>query len=202
VKKYYRVTQSLKNENAFDNEPDLPDGPDKLSSTCMDGRKIVAPVPNPLQLDMKHLKKNENPRHFIDNSVRFVIISALFLEVFKKSGVNNFEIFPVVLKDPKTKRTWDNYYAFNVIGCIDAALLEKCEYDVIDPGDKKLGIWPLYGFDEVVLSAKKLKKEPKMFRIVHDPGEQLYFSEEIVDVFIANSPPEKWGLVFKETEVK
>jgi hypothetical protein len=202
MKQYYRLTQALENGNAFDNEPDLPPDPEGYTSTFLDGRKIVVPVPNPLEINLAHLKKNENPSHFICNSAHFLIISDLLLTAFKDSGITNFQIFPVVLKDTKTKREWNNYYAFNELDCIDAALLEKCEYDVLVEGDKKLRIIPLYSFDEVVLSAKKLKKEPKMFRIIHDPGEQLYISEDVVDVLRANSPPEKWGLFIKKTEVK
>jgi hypothetical protein len=167
----------------------------------MDGREILVPVPNPLVIELKHLKKDENPRHFID-SVRFLIISDLLLKALKDAGVDNFQILPVTLRDVKTKRTWENYYAFNEIGLFDAALLEECNYGIIDPGDEKLGIWPLYSFFKMVLSAKKLKREPKMFRIVHDPGEQLYVSEDVVDVLRKMSPPEKWGLNVKKTEVK
>jgi hypothetical protein len=202
MKNYYRLTQDLENGNAIANEPDLPPDPEGHVSTCLDGRKIVVPVPNPLELELKHLKKNENPRHFIANSARFLIISDLLLKAFKDSGVDNFQTLPVTLRDVKTGRTWDNYHAFNKIGLLDAALLDECEYDVLDEGDEKLGIWPLYSFDEVVLSAKKLKGKPRMFRIIHDPGQQLYISEDVVDVLIERSPPEKWGLNAEETEIK
>jgi hypothetical protein len=202
MKQYYRLTQDLENGNEFDNEPDLPPDPEGYTSTFLDGRKIVVPVPNPLELNMKYLKKNENPSHFICISARFLIISDLLLTAFKDSGITNFQIFPVVLKDPKTKRKWNNYYAFNELGQLDAVLLEECKYGIIDPGDEKLGIWPLYSFFNVVLSAKKLKKEPKMFRIIHDPGEQLYISEDVVIVLRKMAPPEKWGACIKKTEVK
>jgi hypothetical protein len=201
VKKYYRITQSFQDSYGIATELNLPPDPEKHISTCLAGREIRVPVPNPLEIDLKHLKKDENPRHFIQ-SARLIIISNLLLKVLKESGVDNFQIFPVVLKDPKTKRTWNNYYAFNELGLLDAALLKECEYDVLDEGDKKLGILPLYSFDTVVLSAKKLKKEPKMFRIIHDPGQQLYLSEDVIPLIDKLSPPEKWGIRFEEKEPK
>jgi hypothetical protein len=169
-------------------------------STCLAGREILVPVPNPLKIDLGRLD-GTNPRHYMDGS-RILIVSGLLLEAFKAAGVDNFQAFPVVLRDMQTERKWNNYYAFNEIGLIDAALLEECKYHVIDEGSESEDKPAWLGFNEVVLSAKKLKREPKMFRLVQSPFDQLYISEQVRVVLKRLSPPEKWGIHFSETEVK
>jgi hypothetical protein len=197
---YYRLEQSLADNYVVETDLNLPLTPNGHSSTCFLGREILVPVPNPVEIDLGRLD-GTNPRHYMTGADA-VIISDLLLEVFKKAGVDNFQVFPAVLHDRQSNRKWDNYYLFNEIGVRDAVLLEECEYHLISEGDEAAGRYPGLGFMEVVLSAEKLKDEPKMFRLVQEPDQQLYLSEEVMVVLRKMSPPEKWGVGCEKTEVK
>jgi hypothetical protein len=162
------------------------------------GEKMPVPIPNPLEVEIETLKRKITPRHFLSGP-GIVVISPLFLKALKAAGVTNYEVFPAVLQFRKTNQTWNNYLAFNEIGLLDAALLEECEYTVISEGPHRK--YPLLSIRKLVLSAKKLKHEPKMFRIVHDPM-NLYISEAVFDTLEKMCPPEKWGIIGEGVEIK
>jgi hypothetical protein len=162
------------------------------------GEKMPVPIPNPLEVEIETLKRKITPRHFLSGP-GIVVISPLFLKALKAAGVTNYEVFPAVLQFRKTNQTWNNYLAFNEVGLLDAALLEECKYTVLSEGPHRK--YPLLGFTEIVLSAKKLKSEPKMFRMVQAP-EYLYISQVVYDMLVKMSPPEKWGIACKRIEIK
>jgi len=164
------------------------------------GEKITVRIPNPLEVDIEVFTRKQKitPRHFLVGA-GIVIISPLFLEALKAAGVTNYEVFPAVLRFQKTNQTWNNYLAFNEVGLLDAALLEECKYTVLSEGPHRK--YPLLGFTEIVLSAKKLKSEPKMFRMVQAP-EYLYISQVVYDMLVKMSPPEKWGIIGEGVEIK
>jgi hypothetical protein len=201
MKSYYRLTKSLDQNYGFVTKMTLPDTADGRTSSVLAGKKITVPVPNPLTFDVGYLN-GADPHHY-NEGAGFIIISDLFLQALQKAGVDNFQLFPAVLRDIKKKqRTWNNYYAFNEIGLLDAALLSKCEYEVISEGDGTEASPGIYGFLSVVLSAKKLKHEPKMFRLPQQAFDQLYISEDVKTVLQEMSPPEKFGMAVEKTEVK
>jgi hypothetical protein len=155
MKNYYRIRQNPDEEYTITTDLDIPDGSDGESSYLLHGKKLLAPFPNPCVLDLDGLdaKDGENPRHFIKGA-GIVVISDLFLKALRTAGVDNFEIFPVVLKCVKSKRTWKNYYALNEIGLLDAVSLDDSKYAILASDSAT----PLLSFHKVVLSAKNLKQ--------------------------------------------
>jgi hypothetical protein len=196
--KYYKLLQDISDDYGIASDLRLPIIKEGYEASFKYGEKIDTDIPNPLRIDLKGLK-GKRPRHYIEGH-NIIIVSTLMLEAFKKAGIDNYQIFPVVLSDVKTKNTWDDYFAFNEIGVIDAALLKESEYDVIS--EEENGVPPVYGFIRVVLDTKKIKRNQKMFRLAQSPADQLYISEDVFDVLKKMSPPEKWGCQCKNTEVK
>jgi hypothetical protein len=174
--------------NAEHSLPLLPNG---QSVSFTSGKKITIPIPKPLKVDIETLKRKINPGHFLAGP-GIVVVSRDFVEGLKYAGVDNFQVFPAVLRHQKTNQTWRNYLAFNEIGLVDAALLELCRYTVISERPHRK--YPLLDFTRLVFSLQKLKKNPKMFRMVHAP-DKLYISGEIIsNVF-------NMGISFKKTAV-
>jgi hypothetical protein len=197
---YYRLQQNANDDYSATTKVRLPQNADGSESTFILGDKINVPVPNPIIIDLDGLEGG-NPRHYIEG-FSIVIISELFLTALRKAGVDNFQIFPVVLRDKDSDRKWDNYYAFNELGVIDAVSLGHCEYDTLDEGDEDSNEPPALSFDKVVFSEEKLKNNPKMFRLAQDPAHCIYISKEVVDVLLELTPPEKWGVGCFIIEVK
>jgi hypothetical protein len=201
MKNYWRIRKSLNDRCVVATKLPFSRDLDGRVFTLKEGRKVLANIPNPLEICLERLEGG-CPRHFMTGA-GIVIISDLLLRAFEAAGVDNFEVFPIILKDKVSERSWSNYYAFNEIGLFDAALLEECRYHVLsEREDISIGLWPMYAFDKVVLSVKKLKREPKMFRLVHNPAEQLYISSAVREVLKEQTPLGKWGILFSEVEVK
>jgi hypothetical protein len=198
MKEYYRIEQSLDDEYVISRKFQLPLSDDGFICSFKYGRSINASLPNPLVIGLERLE-GKNPRHYIEGA-GIVIISDRFLKALKKAGVDNFEVFPATLHDMKDGRRWNNYYAFNEIGVLDVALLEKCNYNIICEGTPLTA--PDYGFTKLVFSAERLKQDYKMFRILQDSASGPYISEDVLNVFKELSPPEKWGLQFTQIEIQ
>jgi hypothetical protein len=168
-----------------------------ISVDARSGIPIVVPTPEVFKFDIR-IKETAQPLHFIQG-VGSLVVSDKFLDALRQAGVDNFEIWPAILCDPKTKREWENYYLFNEIGLLDAVLLEESDHDVILDGNGG-DIPPFMGFHEVVFDAKKTNGK-KMFRIPQCPID-LYMSWDVIKVLIELSPPETWGATANKIELR
>jgi hypothetical protein len=195
---YYRLKQSLSDCYCISDKSKLPRDGSGYPLSFWLGQEVAFHNENPLEITLKGLN-NRPPRHFIEGG-HFLVVSQLFVDVLEKAGVDNYQLFPVIVLDDKSERKWNNYFIFNEIGLVDVLLLEECKYTVIDEGNEKMP--PLLGLHRVVFSEKKLRKDYKMFQLVQSPGTHLYVSEEVMDVLKQMSPPEKWGIDFEVPLVK
>lgn len=73
-------------------------------------------------------------------------------------GVDNLDIYPTCITDPKSGNQFDDYFAFNLIGLIAAADLGKSRYTAPDGGLISVD------FDSIAIDEKKTK-EALMFRL-------------------------------------
>jgi regulatory protein YycH of two-component signal transduction system YycFG len=112
--------------------------------------------------------------------------------------VDNLEVFPAVVYSQKHRKEWSDYFAFNVIGIIDAVDLDKSQYDTIMQGNDEIP--PMLAFNEVVFSAEKVKDAPKMFRLIQEES-RLYVNAFVRDTYMKLSPPETWGFITTDIEV-
>jgi hypothetical protein len=194
---YYEVLQEYDNLVRVITPLGLPKRPDGLPTDLLRGIPVVVPTPKVFEFDIDP-KENQEPPHFIRGRA-LLVVSDKFLKALRQAGVGNFEIWPAILRDPKTKREWENYYLFNEIGLLDAVLLEESDHDTIIGGNGG-SIPSLIGFHKVVFDAKKTNGE-KMFRIPQCETD-LYMSWDVVKVLIQLSPPEKWGIRVNKIELR
>jgi hypothetical protein len=158
------------------------------------GVKIEEAVPNPMIYEV-NFPESVNPPYL---QRIHPVVNGIFLEALQKAEVDNFQLFPAELHNPETKKTWTGYNILNVIGLVDAALLEACEYNVVMEGNDKIP--PVYGFHKRVFSAEKLKNKPEMFRLWHS-GE-LCISGRVADVLETIMAFKEWNLTGTAIEVK
>jgi hypothetical protein len=193
---YYQVLQDPGNLTRIKSPLGLPDDSDGFPVDVLSGIPIVVLTPEVFEFDINP-EKDEEPLHFI-GGIGSLVVSDKFLDALRQAGVDNFEVWPAILRDPKTKREWKNYYLFNEIGLLDAVLLEESDHDLLLGGNGG-GIPPLIGFHEVVFDAKKTNGK-KMFRIPQCEI-NLYMSWDVIKVLIQLSPPEKWGIRADKVEL-
>lgn len=142
-------------------------------------------------------QEDEAMPHFLDYTVP--LASHSFLEVLKKIGVVNFQAFPAFVRNEETGQEWSDYYAFNVIGLLKCANLEKSDYDILMRGDNDKGIPPLLAFHEIVLHRPFLN-HLRMFRLAESPSE-LIIHETIVNELVKKRPDEGWGIEIVDLEM-
>jgi hypothetical protein len=180
-------------------EPDFPckswrdDPVSFLEGKYIDPSRIMLPMP--LVYETNHVDGME-AEPYIEG--KYPVVSDFFIKTLTNAGVDNFQLFPAILKSSKTMREWTDYHAFNVIGLIDAALMEECSYDVIMEGSG--AIPPVVGFHHYVFSAEKLKDEPRMFRLWH--SRDLFFSDHVMQVLKNIMPLDKWNISATKVPVK
>jgi hypothetical protein len=189
MKKYYKLMQSPSDKFRIQTSPETPKNKNGVKTDFLSGRSI--PIPKTQTFTLKiNCPENVSPRHFIGGA-ELIVVSKLLLDCFRMAGVDNFEIWEARLHEPKTNRTWENYFIFNEIGLINAMSMSASKYHVIMDG--------VYAIRKIAFDSKKTK-DKKMFRIPQSPFD-LYISQDVIDVMDKFSPPEKWGVGVSEVLV-
>jgi hypothetical protein len=67
-----------------------------------------------------------NMPDFFDTTVP--VMSKRLIDALHEAGVDNFDIYPMLLKRTDTGEEFEGYSAVNFIGCVDAVDLAKSEY--------------------------------------------------------------------------
>jgi hypothetical protein len=187
---YHHIQAANTLDYSVKNEPKLPDGREFVYGVKMDGT-----VPNPLVFEVDHPSKDELP-HFV--SMIIPVFSDLLVKTIRAAGVENFQVFPAVLRNPAVGTDWDGYWVFHEIGLIAAANLEKSEADTIMEGDPGGVDTPLMGFHELVLDKKKTRSA-LMFRLAESP-DILLIHDRVMSHIDASRPPNGWR--FMATEIQ
>jgi len=110
----------------------------------------------------------------------FTIMSQHFIDLLQSAGVDNLQLFPIVIKSDIDGTTWDGYFGVNILGVIECADLNNSTYDEIMPGH--------YNFDELAIHPEKAQGK-LLFRLKeHLPTIIMHRS---VGRYIKGSDPEK-----------
>ncbi len=71
-------------------------------------------------------KSGDDIKGIYDSS--FLAMSKRFLELLQQAGIDNFQIFPIIIKSEEGGVVWDNYFGVNILGLISCANLSKSTY--------------------------------------------------------------------------
>jgi hypothetical protein len=85
------------------------------------GRKIQAPVPNPIEIEAVPKRNYGGPPIEMRNG-NLLLMSDRLVDALREAGVDNIDVYPAVLRNTKTGQTY-SYKAVNIIGIISAANL-------------------------------------------------------------------------------
>lgn len=123
----YYVLQSdvSKKTVSFWNEPELPDGADMW----IDGKALTVDVPRPLVYEVEPGDEGDMPA-FINTAIP--LMSEPLVQVLRKCGVDNLEVFDVVINELATGKQHTNYRAVNVLGMVDAVDHGKTKVESIE----------------------------------------------------------------------
>jgi len=180
---YHQITTDNYLDYGVTKNPKLPGGVSFLA-----GAQIQGPLPSPLVFQVDFPTRQDVP-HLLGDSIP--IVSDYLSKTLRGCGVDNFQLFPAVLRNPKTRIEWDGFWAFNAIGLVAAAKMDKSKSDLLMEGDPEGVDVPLRAFTDLVLDAKKTRGL-LMFRLAEAPPTLLI--EDRVNKYIdAHDPPDGWG---------
>jgi hypothetical protein len=182
---YYRIIGSI------DAQYGIVDGVDVLDDriSFLAGRLIIEALPSPMRFNVNH-PLGTTPAHFLRHTIP--VVSKLFLETLTAAGADNMQVFPAILENPTTGQTWSDFFAFNVVGLVDAIDPAGSLSTEVMPGDSG-GVPPLRDFQKVVLSAAKARDLP-MFRLLQNPID-IFVAARIWDYMRAHKPANsRWGV--------
>ena len=171
---YFSLINDIKcNSDIYIREPkDLPTELDFMS-----GEEISIQVDNPMVFTT-NAKAGDKLRAFYKSS--FTIMSKAFLALMQEAGVDNLQVFPIVIKSTEDGTIWDDYYGVNILGVVKCADLSQSTYDEIMTGH--------YAFDELAIDVSLINNQ-LLFRLQeHLPTIIMHRS---VGRYIKDRDPEK-----------
>jgi hypothetical protein len=141
--------------------------PVSLASAFMLGRRIVTPMPTPLEF------KLTDPEE--DAEDECVAMPALFnrgilllrddlLAAMAAAGVDNLDAYEAVVREPDGSRSYTNYKAVNIVGLVAAADMSRSKATV-HPGGPVIDV----EFDDLVLDPSRARGA-LMFRLAEATG--------------------------------
>ena len=117
------------------------------------GDVIDLQVDNPMVFTT-NAKAGDKLRAFHKSS--FTIMSKAFLELVQQAGVDNLQVFPIIIKSTEDGTIWSDYFGVNILGVVKCADLSQSTYDEIMTGH--------YVFDELAIDASLINNQ-LLFRL-------------------------------------
>ncbi len=161
------------------------------NSNCswMSGSKIVDLPPEPIELKWDPENENETRKAYYESGV--VLMLKDLVSAFCEAGVDNLDVYPVLISSTTSKEICNDYVAVNVIGKIAAADMEKSE--IIDEG---MGA----GMIDVIFNSLVIDEEKAhgklLFRLAESVGAVVVHEKVVFHVLSKGD----FGLTFTKPE--
>lgn len=144
--KYYQLKDRATDNYGMIKWPNL-----DPKQSFLNGKQLPENLPS-LVFEVDYPDLNAIP-HFIDGGIP--IVSTVFGNVLNAAGVNNFQLFPAVVVNSTTGESRDDYYAFNILGLLQAADMDASDSTLIMQGDSSSNGIPLAMFHKFAYKRKK-----------------------------------------------
>jgi hypothetical protein len=162
-------------------DPQLPS-----SVSFLTGSLITEPLPDPLVFTVDTTAAKP-PADFIRK--RFPVFSDRLVLAFQEAGVDNLQLFPALLRNPKTGEEWAAYHVVNIVGLVSCLAVAESNAESSLP--------PLYEFElsDMVIDESRTDGMP-LFRLLESPSVILVHTQ--VGDRILDAKPEFRGLQFRD----
>lgn len=161
---YFEMVVGLTKKQGVTEWPVLPDGVGAFQS----GDLINAEIQEPLEF----IVDNTSQCPPADFATSFMpIFSDRLVDAFRRAGVDNFQTYRAILKNPETGETWGSYQVVNVLGLIACADMVNSRYSVL--------MEPMCTFRRLVIDTKKANGA-LFFRLLESP-EKIIVHDDVLD---------------------
>jgi hypothetical protein len=165
--------------------PKLPEG----SHNWRTGHLIKTEIPTPLIYEIDPDDEGELIPYY--DAVAQPLMSDDLVNALQKSGVNNLEVFPAVIRETRTGREYTNYKAVNIVGLVAAADSTSETKDLgLGNGDGMLDSW----FSKLVVDEEKAGGF-LMFRMAENVT-TILIHKKVKDALESADVPRKEHLMF------
>ena len=180
---YYKMITNANVDTYISEEPELP-----REIRFTSGKFIDRPVTTPLKFKIESYN-TVNPVDYHKRSIP--VMSKRFVDVFSRIGVDNIQTYPAILEDASSGKTWDNYFAVNIVGKIACADMRSSKIVNMGAG--------MVDFDELVLDRSKIKSSV-FFRLGEQPS-KIIVNKKLIDELKKIDNPKFKGASFRYIEV-
>ncbi|SMF27149.1 hypothetical protein SAMN02745866_01724 [Alteromonadaceae bacterium Bs31] len=157
---------------------------------------IGAPLPKSIKTPIEFKTSYSSgavAQHFFDYGTCIPAVSKAFVEVLVSAGVDNFELLPATLKND-AGYVWEDFFALNVIGMVNATDLHNPIYEEIMGGNEE-GMPPLGVFTALALREERITP----FDFFREPiGNSLVLSERVMQKVLDAFPNGGIGITAHE----
>lgn len=136
------------------------DGPIDSDESWMVGQRIAEVISEPIKATLSVNSGKDLRDAFLATNV--TLFSLRLVTALEAAGVDNLQIYPAEILDPKLNRTTSDFRAVNIVGLVEAADMQKSSYD---PTSEP----PMAEFENIVLKTK-LPKNLLIFRLAENPS--------------------------------
>ncbi len=192
---YYQIEADIYAElGEVSKTPKVPDPESRRGENTgfLEGCYIKASVPNPLEFEVSC---RERVPHLLGSAIP--LISATLADCLRKTGADNLQVFPAILRNPETGKEWGDHLAFNIVGLVDAADIPSCRFSTMMDGDENVP--QLLDFKKLVFSRAKTY-DLCMFRLLQDGN--IYVIDRVLEGLRRMKPAGGWGFTSTEIEVR
>jgi hypothetical protein len=154
------------------------------------GTPIQVDVANPLVFETTY-GPGTQPHHYFDYATAIPVVSSVFVRALRAAGLDNFQLFPAVLRNSTAGVEWADYSAFNVLGMVDATDLSQCRFDEVMAGNE--GGVPSFGIMRALALKRDRLRDLDMFREPH--AGCLVVSKRALDDILACKPEGGFGIL-------
>ena len=145
--------------------------------TWMLGQRFSQPIPSPIKVTLDADDGIMMPMF----NRGILLFSDALISALHQAGVNNLDLYDCMLTNPKTKATYDNYKAANILGLVAAADMANSKYQAHS------GLLTDVDFDSLVIDESRARNL-LMFRLAECVS-GIVVNEHVKDVVDANRIP-------------
>ena len=185
---YYRIMEDIYTDYSITHDPDV-----ASHVSFLNGKTIQEAFTETLIFD-SNCTQQHRPRHFLQ--LKIPVFSEAFVNLVRKAGGDNLQVFPAKIINSEQSLEWDKYYAVNVLGLLSCVDMDKSEYTVIDQGGDVFP--PLVKFHEIVIEEERTLGQ-KIFRLAESPTD-LVIHEDILSAIDAEPQQGGWGVSIIDIE--
>lgn len=187
---FYRLEPGLHEVFGITKDPEIP-----KTVNFKAGAVIEDSLDSPLEFEVD-FPAGMAPGNFL--ALQIPVVSDLFVATLRAAGVDDFQLFPAVLRNPETSERWSGYQAFNTIGVLDAVDMDASVFDEIMPGSGSVP--PLLDFEKLVIDESKAG-DRLMFRLLQNRT-LLVIQGRVRDRLKDTAPEGGWRVTTFELEAR